>query len=256
MSLRDKNTSLVVTGAPKTEATGGLRVAARQAVARPTTAAQVAIQKASIAGARAGNGNLGFVIDATGSREDTWAEAQSIQSQMFENTSSYGSGLKLKLVHFGGGEITPHEWERNSKAVAATMEKVRCRSGSTQIIDGLNLFLKDQPAQMANSIIVIGDSFEEDFGALKDLAGKLAEKSIRVFTFLEGSNNSAETAFKALSQITGGTFANFGANMPLADLCEGVARLTVGGLSALHALRNPDVAKLLGSTKLLAAPKF
>ena len=44
---------------------------------------------------------IGFIIDATGSRDATWEQAQTIQATMFRSIAKL-SALSLRLAHFGG----------------------------------------------------------------------------------------------------------------------------------------------------------
>jgi hypothetical protein len=48
---------------------------------------------------------IGFLIDATRSRENTWEQAQTIQATMFRSASGL-KALKLRLVYFGGNRLT------------------------------------------------------------------------------------------------------------------------------------------------------
>lgn len=248
MSLRDNNKGkgLVVTSNTGLKKTHG-------AVARPNTSGLETLNKLAVrdvSTATKGRGRIGFIIDATASRGSNWVEAQDIQASMFREVSTVGT-MQLRLVHFGGGTTTAHEWKSNLDDVAADMKRVSCMGGATQIVESLQSFVGENEASRASSIILIGDSFEEDISELDAIAKELAIQKIKVFTFLDGHDPRAEKAFQSLSQITGGAFAKFGANMPLKDLCEGVALLSVGGTQALHRLKNQQAKTLL----LTAQPK-
>lgn len=251
MSLRDKlKNALVTTGAGTVASTpsGSLSSALRQAggsvaVAKPTGRGLEAVKNADarLPGVSA-TGFIGFVIDATGSRSATWAQAQEIQARMFEKVASYGA-MTLRLVHFGGSVISDLGWERNSDTVTSHMAEVSCIGGSTQILASLQKFIEDQKA--AKSIILIGDAFEESVEAIPEIAATLKARGTKVFSFLEGGSEGAAKAFQMLAEQTGGAFAEFGKDMPLQDLCEGVALMSIGGASALERLQNANVKTLL-----------
>jgi hypothetical protein len=253
MSLRGRMNkgSLVQTETPTADAKGSLRRASSGGVAKPTGRGLAAVEKVSKRANVSGRGNIGFLIDATASRSSTWEEAQSIQSKMFESVTGMGS-MGMRLVHFGGNQLSANDWTKDTKEMASKMADVSCRGGQTQIIDGFNAFLSDADSEKANSIILIGDSYEESEYDIEETANRLKDKGIKVFAFHEGDDHwgEAENAFKKFAEITGGTFAKFGADMPLQDLCEGVALLTVGGQSALNRLKNAGARQLL-----LSGPK-
>ena len=57
--------------------------------------------------------------------------------------------------------------------------------------------------------------------------------------------------FRNFAEVTDGKFARFGDDLPLADLCQGVALLASGGKKALRQLGNKKVQRLLlGSAKV------
>lgn len=148
-------------------------------------------------------------------------------------------------MHFGGVELSDLGWETDVRKVAAHMAAVRCVSGLTQINQALYRFMDDAPEDKADAVILIGDCFEED-SAYAERAGKEFRKAgIKVFSFIEGDDLTATAVFKKLAEDTGGKFARFGADLPLGDLCEGVALLTSGGEKALRRLKNEKARLLL-----------
>lgn len=187
---------------------------------------------------------IGFVIDATGSREDTWEQAQGIQAQMFRAVAGLPA-LHLRLVHFGGGEVRDHGWMDRPRDVATAMARVKCVTGLTQILPALRTFLFGTAEERPHALILIGDFFEEDMGEVAPLGAALKAAGIKVFSFLEGDDWTAETAFRQLATTTGGRFAKFGTDLPLADLCEGAALLAAGGEKAVARLGNKRVRQLL-----------
>jgi len=187
---------------------------------------------------------IGFLIDATGSREDTWEQAQGIQAKMFKSAAGLQT-IRLRLAYFGGDCLNSPGWMNSPARVAKHMAAVRCRTGLTQIIEGLHSFIQEAPENRAAAIILVGDAFEEDADQAEHAGTMLKKMGIRVFSFIEGNDPTAQSVFQRLAEITGGKFAKFGSDLPLSDLCEGVALLTSGGEKALDRLKNQNVRRLL-----------
>jgi len=187
---------------------------------------------------------LGFVIDATGSRSSTWEQAQAIQRRMFAATARV-KAIKVRLVHFGGRILTSHGWMDDADKLAAEMSGVHCETGLTQIIPALHSFVDEPKDMRADAIILIGDSYEEFHLDAARVATALGQAGIRIYAFLEGEDAFAEEMFRKLADGTGGRFARFGEDLPLADLCTGVAMLTAGGARALKRLPNKSARQLL-----------
>lgn len=205
---------------------------------------RLAARRAERRGEGADGVRIGFVVDATGSREETWEHAQTVQARMFRSVDALKKfRMQLRLVHFGGGRITDHNWTDDPRALARTMAGVRCRTGCTQIVPAIRRFLSEKAGQQAHALILIGDAFEEDLQEAKAAAKQLS--GTKIFSFLEGDDWAACEAFRMLADVTGGRFARFGEELPLADLCEGVALLTAGGSGAAAQIANPKVQLLL-----------
>jgi hypothetical protein len=184
---------------------------------------------------------IGFIIDATGSREQTWETAQTIQGRMFGAVAGLGKA-RVRLVHFGGDQLADHGWSADTRALARTMAAVRCRQGLTQIIPALDGFLF---GEKPDALILVGDAFEEHPQALSNFLHLFAGRRTPVFTFFEGDNDAAECAYREIAEKTGGRFARLGDDLPLGDLCEGVALLAGGGEKALRRLGNEKARRLL-----------
>ncbi len=195
--------------------------------------------------------HIGFIVDATGSREQTWEQAQRVQFRMFKSLGRLRS-LWVRLIHFHGGIAILHGWRSDPKEIAAEMAEVNCLSGLTNIVPSLRSFVDENFFKMAHVVILIGDCFEEKREEVEQVAALLAEKKIPVYCFLEGDDWTAETVFKRIAEVTGGKFARFGDDLPLGDLCEGVALLTAGGEKGLKRLKNKRAKQLLltGPTKI------
>ncbi|SPH17909.1 hypothetical protein DEA8626_01437 [Defluviimonas aquaemixtae] len=163
---------------------------------------------------------------------------------MFESLAGSPS-TKLRIVYFGGGEVSDLGWEQSADIVARRMAEVSCRPGFTDILPSLARFLEKDEAGPASAIILIGDAYEEGPGDVEPLAQQLKSAGIKVFAFLEGEGTEAARAFSAFAEITDGKFARFGDELPLSDLCEGVALLTSGGSKGVKRIRNKNVRLLL-----------
>lgn len=187
---------------------------------------------------------LGFIIDATASREATWEAGQWVQGKMFFAAAKLAP-LSLRLIHFGGNEITDCGWINGSRAVAKHMAGVRCASGYTQFRPALAAFAEEAQETKADAIILIGDCFEEDTREAEALAHALKAAGIRVFAFLEGDDCRAEDVFRRLAANTGGKFARLGDDLVLHTLCKGVALLMAGGKQALAKLPDGRAKQLL-----------
>lgn len=185
---------------------------------------------------------IGFIVDATASRERTWEEAQTAQARMVRAVAEIGR-VAIRLVQFGGGALTDHGWSADTRALARKMAAVRCRMGLTQIIPALQLFMEDAPA--ADAVILVGDAFEEDADALAPLLASCRAHHIRVFAFFDGEAGFSEHIYRKIAAGTRGRFARLGDDLPLGDLCEGVALLASGGEKAVRRLGNARARALL-----------
>lgn len=240
MSLRNVNKGkLTTTPDNRPSAKGSLRKAASGQIARPDGKGLAAVRKASMHMTNSGAANIGIIIDATGSRRGNWEEAQSIQRDMFREIAR----MRLRLVHYGGHKVTDHGWKDDAEEVANIMAEVSCAMGGTQILESFERFLDSDSAHDTGSVIMIGDSFEEEDP--DEMARRLKDRGIPVYAFHEGDNADAAMQFQKIAEITGGKFAKFGPDMPLSDLCKGVALMTYGGESALSRLENAAARQLL-----------
>lgn len=187
---------------------------------------------------------IGFIVDATGSREESWERAQTIQAGMFRKVAAL-KALHLRLMYFGGGLIANWGWQDNPRTVAARMAQTRCLRGLTQFLPALTSFIDEAAETKADAIILIGDCFEEDIEQAAKVAQALKASGIKVFAFLEGEDWTAASVFRTFAETTGGAFGKFGEELPLAPLCEGVALLTAGGKKAVRKIENKKVRLLL-----------
>ena len=152
--------------------------------------------------------------------------------------------LHLRLISFGGSNVSDFGWSKDPKELGAKMASVRCRQGLTQYLQSLNRFL-DEDGSDLQAIILIGDMFEEDEEEANRLATICAEREIKLFCFLEGEDWLANDVFQRLASVTNGAFAKFEDGLFLNDLCEGVRILVTKGPKALEHHGNKRVTRLL-----------
>lgn len=203
-----------------------------QQVDKKTISTLATVQKTARSGTA---GHMAYVIDATGSRADTWAQAQKIQSDMFREAGKAGD-LTVRLVHFGGHKVSDKGWFDNAHKLVSTMSEVSCEGGMTQINESIDKILSSE--KLPRNIVLIGDCYEEDDAALTHTIARLAACRIKVFAFLDvlDGQGNGEHAYRKIAEKTGGSFQYFGRDMNLKALCEAVAAYTTGGDDALKKL--------------------
>ncbi|MCZ4262315.1 hypothetical protein O4G76_15855 [Limimaricola sp. G21655-S1] len=186
--------------------------------------------------------HIGMIIDATGSREHSWEQAQTAQLRMFKDLAGL-KALQLRLLEFGGGKLSDYGWQGDALKVAKKMTAVRCRQGLTQFIPALEAFANDKTK--TDALILIGDAFEECSNVVLMPTCTLRNRGSRVFCFREGDDPVAASAFNSIAEATGGRSIKLGDQLPLSDLCSGAALLTAGGQDALKRLPNAKARQLL-----------
>ena len=171
---------------------------------------------------------IGFVIDATASRAKTWQAAQEIQVLMFNNVLTlHKTPILLKVVHFGGFSVKGSAWHKSADDLSAYMQKVKCRAGITRIKQALSLYLTE--GKNLKAICLIGDDaqllndMDDNWKELSNIAAQLGGMGIKVFTFLEGDNQTARDVFQMIARLSGGAFASFGSKSDLSEMCQFVA---------------------------------
>jgi hypothetical protein len=181
---------------------------------------------------------LVFALDATGSREATWDQAAQIQAEMFDAAASLG-GLEIQLAYYRGTrEFQAGGFVGRSDDLRATMERVRCAAGQTQIGRVLDHVATIGAAQRVKALVFVGDAMEEDGKALVRDAGRLALLGIPAFLFHEGDDPVARATFTAIAAASGGACCRFDRSSAgqLRALLAAVAVYAAGGRSALTAL--------------------
>lgn len=204
---------------------------------------------------RKDKGFLGYIIDATASRRDTWNLAKEIQKEMFEGVSKVGN-LSARVIAFRGGndgapEIIDLDWLSESKPIIEKMDGVNCRAGTTQIYNAVAKMIEGQQDHLPTNIVMIGDCCEEDDMIINAAIKNLQALDVKVFAFHEGTDKRGENVYRNLAKHTGGAFAKFGPQMPLEDLCEAVGVYTVGDANDFERLMGKsNAAKLIGKQVL------
>ncbi len=204
--------------------------------------------------ATARRGRLVFAMDATASREPSWARAAKIQGEMFLATRDLG-GIEIQLVHYGGlVDFVASPWVSSGAELVERMGRVRCASGETQIANVLRHALAETKRRKVNAVVFVGDAVEESADTLAGLAGHLGLAGVPVFVFHEGGEPVARAALEAVARLSGGAYCPFdaGAADALKDLLAAAAAFAAGGRAALAdftKLRGPAAGGLLAQVK-------
>ena len=187
-----------------------------------------------------------FAIDATASREPTWAIARQLQADMFTSAGRITS-LSVQLCYYRGfQEFHASPWLRDTEALASQMARVRCEGGHTQIGRLLRHAQNVHREAPVRALVFIGDAVEELPDSLCNQAGQCGLLKLPLFLFQEGDDPLARRTFQSMARLSGGAWARFDHNSAhtLAELLGAVARFATGGRAALE--NNPgEGAKLL-----------
>jgi hypothetical protein len=206
----------------------------------------------------AGSGRLVFALDATASRLPLWGMARELTAGMIREAASIGT-LNLQLVYFRGGVDSPPEcvasqWTSDSARLAATMARVECRAGYTQIARILRHAQHETLEAKVGAVVFIGDACESENDDLDKLAAPataLGRLKTPVFAFQEGKDPGTEKAFRKLAEWSGGAYGRFdaGAARELGDLLRAAAAFAMGGVQALEGRKDAGARLLLGQLK-------
>jgi hypothetical protein len=210
----------------------------------------------SLGPAKAGSarGRLIFALDATMSRQPTWDSACALQADMFREAASAG-GLDIQLVYFRGlGECRASGWVAGAEKLAASMSRIDCRGGHTQIGKVLSHARKEYAKQRVQAMVFVGDAMEEKIDDLCTAAGELGLLGVPAFMFQEGSDSVAENAYREIARLSHGAYCRFdiGAAHQLGELLRAVAAYAAGGIKALadlSAQRSDGARQLLAQLK-------
>lgn len=195
---------------------------------------------------RQGQPRLVFAIDATASRQPTWDRACQQQQAMFREAAGIAA-LRVQLCYYRGfNEFSASDWLDSAEQLSATMGRVYCQGGHTQIARLLRHGLGEHARCAVRALVFIGDAIEENPDTLCDLAGQCGLRSLPLFLFQEGSDRGVERCFRQMCRLSRGAYARFdhGSATTLANLLGAVASFAAGGRSALEN-RGGESAKLL-----------
>lgn len=191
--------------------------------------------RAMPAAATGRRGRLVFAMDATASREPTWAAAQRIHAAMFDETAKLG-GLEVQLAWYRGlAEFHAGPWTASADALVGQLKAVDCLGGETQIAKVLRHLLAETGRARVNAGVFVGDCMEESVDTLCGLAGELGVLGVPLFLFHEGDDPVAARAFRQMARLSGGACCRFdaGSAAQLRALLSAVAVFAAGGRQAL-----------------------
>jgi hypothetical protein len=176
-----------------------------------------------------------FALDATASREPTWAQATRWHREMFDAVR--GQSLAIQLAYYRGfSEFQTSPWLTRSDELLAHMNAVQCAGGPTQICRLLNHYLQlGTPTTPVRALVFIGDAVEEPRADILDLAGQCGLRQRPVFVFQEAQDPACAQIFEQLAHLSHGAYARFDHHSAdtLRDLLGAVARFAAGGRKAL-----------------------
>ena len=177
-----------------------------------------------------------FALDATASREPTWATAKKLHRDLF-NASLDNTNLAIQLCYYRGLHEFQHSpWLTNAAELLAHMDDVVCLGGPTQLERLLHHYLAQRGGLApVKALVFVGDAVEENNDTLAALAGECGLYKLPLFIFQEGQDPLAKSAFTMLARRSGGAYASFDHNSAgrLRDLLGAVVRFTAGGIKAL-----------------------
>lgn len=201
-------------------------------------------------------GRLIFALDATASREPTWAMAQQIQREMFAVAAALG-GIEIQLCYYRGmAEFHASPWTADAHALRRIMSSVSCVGGFTQIAQVLEHAQRESRRQKISALVFIGDCVEESVDLLCRRAGELGLMGVRAFVFHEGHDPTAELTFRQIAKLTQGAYSRFDAGSAdqLRELLGAVAAYAAGGISALEDYSHQRKGAALQITHQLKRP--
>ncbi len=180
-------------------------------------------------------GRLAFIVDATASREATWALARERQADMFRAADSR---LDMTLIAYGGASCRATPWVSSGDELARLMSTVTCRAGFTQIGRAFDHVLSEHAKAPIQAVTFIGDACEEEPNVLAGKASALGAAGVPLFMFQEGRDPAVRSVFRLLALRSGGEYFEFDPEKPravelLSEQLNAVARLAVGDAKAL-----------------------
>lgn len=184
------------------------------------------------AGAR--SGRLIFVLDLTGSRENSLRDARIATAAMFDAIKTIGS-VAVKLIYYrGANECRASQWHDDPGVLCQSMLALSCKTGATQIARVLRLALAEK--EKVCGMVFVGDHCEDDPDELVSLAQKLGQQSMPLFVFHECADHDerslrAKPVFKRMAELSGGVYVEFkpDSGIVLREMLSNVATLAAAG---------------------------
>ena len=178
-----------------------------------------------------------FALDATASREPTWAQARALHGELF-GAAAADTSLAVQLCYYRGhAEFRASEWLTHSSALLDQMAGVTCLAGTTQIgrliTHALQAGSVNQPVR---ALVFVGDACEERREYLSSLAGQCGIRKLPLFLLQEGHDAQTRAIFQELARLSGGATIPFDAGSAerLRMLLRAVANFARGGIKALQ----------------------
>ena len=209
-------------------------------------------------GMRVAEPELTVIIDATGSRENSWKIAQDAHVELLKSHAA--QGLKVRLVVFSG-ERTIREYGpfNDTQKLVNDTKKISCASGYTQFVASLNKAL-DLTRPLPSGVVVISDSCEEEVSEIEGVARKYKSLGIKIFALQDKFPNSAtasfnpfacEKALRAMASITGGAYGVLGNKDDLAAILQIISGYLLGQKETMSRLiaTNPAARAIAAQLK-------
>jgi hypothetical protein len=204
-------------------------------------------------------GRLMVALDLTGSREHSLHQARIATGAMFDAIKTLGA-VAVKLVYYrGSDECRATSWHSDPDILGASMRRLSCEVGYTQIARVLRLALAE--GESLSGLVFVGDHCEDDPGELRELAAKLGRRSVPLFVFHEcaddnGRSIEAKPVFKAMAEASGGVYVEFkpDSGAVLRELIESVGAHAAAGVEGVRRValpKTPEARQLQGKMLLL-----
>ncbi len=158
-------------------------------------------------------GRLIFGLDLTGSRQASLLQARRATASMLEAIKEIGT-VAVKLIYYrGDSECRASEWHDDPDVLSASMARLTCQTGYTQIARLLQLALAEK--HKVSGVVFIEETIcEDDAQMLLGLAERLGKTSIPLYVFHECSDFDhrslkAQPVFKKMANVSGGVYCEF-----------------------------------------------
>jgi hypothetical protein len=207
-------------------------------------------------------GRLMVALDLTGSREHSLGQARIATAAMFDTIKALGA-VAVKLVYYRGpDECRATSWHSDPDILVASMRRLSCEAGYTQIARVLRLALAE--GGKVSGLVFIGDHCEDDPAELCELAAKLGRRSVPLFVFHECADDNcrsidAKPVFKSMAEASGGVYVEFkpDSGMVLRELIGSVGAHAAAGMEGIRRValaKTPEARQLQGKMLLLGIP--